>query len=93
MSEFKTFEERKAEKHIVSCSFVSDETPIKMTYCKFHSLNREDSTSIFSLTQLDDSKGFDVRMNEVTVVPTSFICIEKAPSWLKFLIHKFCKVI
>lgn len=93
MSEFKTFEERKAEKHIVSCSFVSDETPIKMTNCKFHSLNRQYSTSIFSLTQLDDNKGFDVHMNDVTVVPSSFICIVEAPKWLKFLIHKLCKVV
>ena len=94
--EFKTFEERKAEKHIVSCSLVEGERirpTMSISNCKFYGLNKENTPAIFSLTELDDKSGFHVHMKGVTVVPSSFICIEEAPKWLKFLIRKFCKIV
>jgi hypothetical protein len=96
-TKIKTFEERKAGGYIVSCSpmdVVRDETKgtLSIVGCNFHGINQDDSTAMFSLTELDDKTGFVVVMRDVTVIPSNYIFLKSAPKWLTVLIHKFGKV-
>jgi hypothetical protein len=89
----KTFEERKAGNHIVSCSESDCDRPstptLSIVRCNFWDIKNEGTSAKFSLTELDDKSGFVVDMRDVTVIPSHYIFIKSAPAWLKFLIRKF----
>jgi hypothetical protein len=93
----KTFEERKADNHIVSRSQSVAERPSENTLsivrCNFYGIDNKSSSAKFSLTELDDKSGFVVDMRDVTVIPSHYIFIKSAPKWLVFLIKKFGKTL
>lgn len=91
----KTYEERLQEGALFSLSYYtsqySRDSELYVDGCCFGSLNRDDNDSKFMVIERDDMKGFNVFMKNVTVVPSSSICIGDAPMWLQWLIGKVCR--
>lgn len=68
----------------------SHESEIKVKRCRF--IDIDQITSKFNIKERDDMKGFAVHMENLTIVPSTYICIKEAPVWMKWLIKKFCKM-
>jgi hypothetical protein len=67
----------------------SRESELSVVGCQFYDIDQ--INSIFQITERDDMKGFDVKMESVTVVPSTHIIVGEAPKWMRWLIKTFCK--
>lgn len=87
------YDTRLQEKVLFSFSDADDqdsrESELYINQCQFHLLNNGNESK-FLVIERDDMKGFNVFMENVTVVPSSYICIGYAPWWLRWLISKVC---
>ena len=61
------------------------ESEISVVDCMFQDLNHS-KAHVFELVERDDGKGFGVTMRGVTVVPNTYLCINNAPVWLRWLV-------
>ena len=84
----RTLDERKAERFIVNyVNKSSAREVLRITDCQFHDIPQTD-TCHFSLTQLDDSDGFDVQMQGIIVVPATHLIIRKLPRFATWILKK-----
>lgn len=65
------------------------ESSLHLVDCHFYDIDQ--INSIFQITERDDMKGFDVKMESVNVVPSTHIIVGDAPKWMRWLIKTFCK--
>lgn len=86
-------DERIQECAMFSMSFAEDqssrESQLSVTNCTFFDLHTENCK--FSVIERDDMKGFNVYMDNICVVPGSYVCIGDAPLWLRWLIGRVCR--
>ena len=95
--EYQDYAERKAKRYIVSFAEDKDFTNVResdlyIVDCAFNDISQTDDC-MFSITERDDRKGYGIQMRGVMVVPATYLVIEDAPRWLRWIASKIFRVV